>query len=138
MDSSDEDDSGSEFPTSKTRKIEGAAKYPTRFNAEWSKRWPCIQRAANYKFRCTLCQCFVSCKHQGEKDVRRRIEGKQHIENASALQNQQSIGAYFQPVTHPLHTKVTRAEVKVSTLLAHHNVPIAVADHLSPLFKDIS
>ena len=26
---------------------------------------------------------------------------------------------------------------KVSTVLAHHNIPIAVADHLSPMFKNI-
>ena len=30
-----------------------------------------------------------------------------------------------------------KAEVKVCTVLAHHNIPIAVSDHLSPLFKDI-
>ena len=36
-----------------------------------------------------------------------------------------------------MHAKVTRAEVKVSAVLAHHNVPLAVADHLGPLFKVI-
>ena len=25
----------------------------------------------------------------------------------------------------------------MSTVLAHHNIPIAVSDHLTPLFKDI-
>lgn len=38
---------------------------------------------------------------------------------------------------HPIHNKVTRAEVKITTVLAHHNVPIALADHLSPLFRDV-
>ena len=32
---------------------------------------------------------------------------------------------------------MTRAEVKVTNLLVQHNVPLAVADHLSPLFRDI-
>ena len=137
MDSSSGEETEPELPLTKTRKLEGAAKYPTRFNREWSRKWPCIQEASNYKFRCTLCQCLVSCKHQGEKDVRRHIEGKRHRENASGLQKQQSIGAFFRPDSHPLRMKVTRAEVKVSALLAHHNVPIAVTDHLSPLFKDI-
>ena len=36
---------------------------------------------------------------------------------------------------HPIHDKVT--EVKITTVLAHHNVPIAVADHLSPLLRDV-
>ena len=33
--------------------------------------------------------------------------------------------------------QVGRAEVKIATLLACHNIPIATASHLSPLFKDI-
>lgn len=30
-----------------------------------------------------------------------------------------------------------RAEVKIANLLVQHNIPLAVTDHLSPLFKDI-
>ena len=30
-----------------------------------------------------------------------------------------------------------RAEVKVANFLVEHNVPIAVSDHLSPLFRDL-
>ena len=33
--------------------------------------------------------------------------------------------------------QVTRAEIKVTNLLVQHNIPLAVTDHLSPLFKDI-
>ena len=33
-------------PPTKTRKLEGAAKYHTKFNPEWSKICPCIQRAS--------------------------------------------------------------------------------------------
>ena len=126
-------------PPPKARKLDGAAKYPTKFNPDWSRRWPCIQRqhASNYKFRCTICQCSVTCQHQGEKDVRRHLEGKKHRDNVQALENQPAISALLRPTTHPIHQKVSRAEVKVSTVLAHHNVPIAVADHLSPLFRDI-
>ena len=59
-----------ESPT-KTRKLEGATKYATKFNREWSKRWRCIQSASVlFKFKCTICECLVTCKHQGEKDVR--------------------------------------------------------------------
>ena len=35
------------------------------------------------------------------------------------------------------YPQITRAEVKVANALVHHNIPLAVADHLSPLFKDI-
>lgn len=134
----EESDNEGKEPPAKSRKLDGSAKYPTKFNSDWSKKWPCIQSSDfRYKFRCTVCQCVVSCQHQGEKDVRRHIDGKKHRENVHALQRQQQIGSYFRPTTHPIHEKVTRAEVKVSTVLAHHDIPVAVTDHLSPLFKDI-
>ena len=33
--------------------------------------------------------------------------------------------------------QIKRAEVKVAVTLAHHNIPLAAMDHLSPLFQDI-
>ena len=33
--------------------------------------------------------------------------------------------------------QVTRAEVKIVNFLVEHNIPLAVSDHLSRLFKDI-
>ena len=119
----------------KTRKMDGAAKYPTKFNSEWTKKWPCVQSCSSkHKFRCTVCQCVVSCEHQGEKYVRRHTDGKKHCSNVQALENQQHIDT---SKTHPIQDKVTRAEVKVATVLAHHDIPIAITDYLSPLFKDI-
>ncbi len=79
----------------------------------------------------------MSCKHQGEKDVRRHIEGKKHRDTVQTHETQPPIGTFFGPVSHPIHEKVTRAEVKVSTVLAHHDIPIALTDNLSPVFLDI-
>ena len=125
-------------PPSKKRRFDGASKYPTKYNCDWRKKWPCIQASNTpYKFMCTVCQCSVSCHHQGEKDVRRHLGGKKHQDNVKDLERQQPINNFFRPTSHPIHEKVTRAEVKVSAVLAHHNIPIAVADHLSPLFKNI-
>lgn len=36
-----------------------------------------------------------------------------------------------------LSQQIERAEVKMSLLLAQHNVPLALADHLSPLIRDV-
>jgi len=36
-----------------------------------------------------------------------------------------------------LFTQVKRAEVKAAVFIAHHNIPLAAMDHLSPLFRDI-
>ena len=37
----------------------------------------------------------------------------------------------------PLEAKVRRAEVKVAATMAKHNIPLAFAEHLSPLFREI-
>ena len=36
-----------------------------------------------------------------------------------------------------LHLQVTRAEVKIANWIVQHNIPLAVTDHLSPMFKEI-
>ena len=92
-DSDDHQPSGP--PPTKTRKLDGAAKYPTKFNPDWTKKWPCIVPATKYKFRCTICQCLLSCEHQGEKDVRRHLDGKKHRDIAEALEKQQRISQFF-------------------------------------------
>ena len=35
------------------------------------------------------------------------------------------------------HWQIVRAEVKMAVVLANHNIPLAVLDHVSPLFQDI-
>ena len=40
-------------------------------------------------------------------------------------------------VYHAIFLQVQRAEVKMCILLAQHNIPLALADHLSPLIQDI-
>ena len=138
MSDSDSSDSSSDVeliePPSITRKLDGAVKYPT-----WSRQWPCIQPSlvGPFKLKCTICECQVSCKHQGEKDVKHHIDSQKHKANMTALDKQSKVTSFFRSTTDPIHEKVTRAEVKVCTMLAHHNIPIAISDHLSPLFKDI-
>ena len=36
-----------------------------------------------------------------------------------------------------IFSSTTRAEVKVAAMLVQHNVPLAVADELTPLFRDV-
>ena len=90
-----------------------------------------------FKFRCTICQCIVSCEHQGEKDVRRHLDSKKHKKMAADLDTQQRIKKFFKSNSSSIHDKVMRAEVKSCLLLAKHNIPIAISDHLGPHFHDI-
>ena len=71
------------------RKFSGAARFKTKFNPSWTKKWPCIVEVAGskHKFKCTLCSKVSSCGHQGEADVSRHLNGAKHketVKNASS------------------------------------------------------
>uniref|UniRef100_H3ARC8 HAT C-terminal dimerisation domain-containing protein n=1 Tax=Latimeria chalumnae TaxID=7897 RepID=H3ARC8_LATCH len=84
---------------------------------------------------CTLCRWELSCCHQGEKDVTHHLESAAHQANSRVISQQQRIA--FVSVLDPLTDQVTRAEVKVTALLAVHNFPLVTTDHLGLLLKDI-
>lgn len=57
-------------PVSKA-KLSGAHKYETKFNPEWSKKWPFIVVVPDdpYRARCTVCSRNLSVCHQGIADI---------------------------------------------------------------------
>ena len=57
-----------------------------------------------------------------------------HQANVKAAKSQSTL--IFQPVSSTL-TEVIRAEVKVATLLVQRNIPLALADELTPLYFQI-
>ena len=117
--------------------VRGAARYNTKFNKTWSKQYECIQAVQNnpYAFLCTVCNKKLSCKHQGEADVTRHIACASHNAFVQQMSSQQRLT--FPSSSSPIATKIKRAEVKMSILLAQHNVPLALADHLSPIIRDL-
>lgn len=95
---------------------------------------------------CSVCKKKISCKHQGELDLKRHLATASHAKFAMQLQTQQKLGYSSDDV---VATKVSnglpiddayfyfkcsmqtiRAEVKLSTMLAQRNIPLAFADHL--------
>lgn len=62
-----------------------------------------------------------------------------HVESIQHQRNTKTVKLGYPETKLQAHIKdkVTRAEVKVANLLIQHNVPVAVADHLSPLVRDI-
>ena len=59
------------------------------------------------------------------------------IKMQNAKRGQSSIDSIFLKKSDPLELQVRKAEVKMTGFIAEHNIPLAVADHLGPLFKDI-
>ena len=65
-----------------------------------------------------------------------------HQEKVRAVKSSYRIPQYFTAAPTvdsmtPLEAKTRRAEVKVATTLAKHNVPLAFKEHLSSLFHEI-
>ena len=155
------DNSGSEeiHVTSSDRAKSGAAKYLTKFKPEWTKQWPFIASGSTtHHFWCNICRVERSCGHQGRRDIERHIGSEGHIKKAKDVKSSKKIKTFFTAAPTvdtmtPLEAKVSstfdisvltiilwqtrRAEVKVCTTLVKHNIPLAFADHLTPLFHEI-
>ena len=126
-----------------TRGKSDAAKYLTTFQAEWSKEWPCITKGSTaHHYRCSICRVERSCAHQGRKDIERHIGSDGHVKKVDAVRSSGKIQKFFNVASSvdkmtALEAKVRRAEVKVTSSMVKHNIPLAFAEHLSPLFREI-
>ncbi|CAM4573185.1 unnamed protein product [Leuciscus chuanchicus] len=105
--------------TGKKRGLSRAATYRCSFKKEWSTRWPFITMGTTSSFYwCSVCRQENSCAHQAS-----------------------SVAQFYTPATSVggmsvQEAKTRRAEVKVAVAMVQHNVPFAVADHFSPLYKE--
>ena len=88
------------------RKFGGAAKYNTKFDCSWKKQYPTIEAVKHdlYSFKCTTCDKKISCKHMGIGDVKRHIEGANHLKVAAQMKKQSKLS--FTPVNDPITKKV--------------------------------
>lgn len=146
----------------KSSKYRGAATYSTKceYNlvTSWTKKYECTCASCRgndaFSFYCTVYRKKMGCRHQREFNIKRRVSGAVHVYFARQLETQPRVAVTDND---PVKTKVCfslisqfpmnvilrftciqfiRAEVKLSTLLAQHNLPLALADHLSPMVRD--
>lgn len=134
---SDSESSEEEASTPKRKKT-GAAKYRSKFKVEWTKTYP-IRAVRNNEcaFLCIPCNKTIRCDHQGLKDVKDHCDTATHKKLLKATKSQPSIAGLFRPPESSRDTAVIRAETVVTNFLIQHNLPLATADHLGPLFKTI-
>ncbi|KAF3847115.1 hypothetical protein F7725_020143, partial [Dissostichus mawsoni] len=125
----------------KQRKGEDYVEQP-HIGKEWSTRWPFITMGTTSSFYwCSVCRQENFCAHQGVRDISRHVEGKGHRAKEQPLNSVSSIAQFYVPETSVggmsvQEAKTRRAEVKVAVAMVQHNVPFAVADHFSPLYKE--
>ncbi|KAK6466758.1 hypothetical protein HHUSO_G35875 [Huso huso] len=127
----------------KSRTKCGAATYKSKFQPGWTTEWPFIKKGlTQHHFWCEICRTENACYHMGHADVERHIESESHQRKVKAVEQSQQI-TKFTVNTAPkvdnmtqLEAKARRAEIKVAVTMVNHNVPLAVADHFSPLMKE--
>ena len=118
----------------------GAFRYRTKFNNGWAAEYP-IKSVANdiCKFYCISCHKALFCDHQGKKDITDHCASPSHKECVKSSKNQATLDMFCTCNTAQtsLEKKVVNAEVKITNFLVQHNLPLATADHLSSLFKEV-
>ena len=88
-----------------------------------------------HKFNCLPCGKNLKCHHQGLKDVEDHCKTETRLKNYSSWKKQPLLS--FFNTDNNFEKKVLNAEVKVTNFIVQHNLPIATADHLGHLFKNI-
>ena len=78
-----------------------------------------------------------SCEHQGLADIKLHCSRDSHKSNLKSWKIQSTLSFKSSSSMNTHDKNVTKAEVKIVNFLVQHNLPLATADHLCPLFKDI-
>lgn len=112
------------------------------FRAHYSEKWPCLKKSKlgpNYAF-CAICASDFSIGHSGLFDCRVHVNGPKHKKLAETSK-MASISSMFKSVTsskESVHSdKVLKAEVKMAMFIAKNNLPLAVADGLPSLMREV-
>ena len=106
--------------------------HKVKFADSWTKSF-CIGRANEdpHAFYCIPCKKSVSCVYMGINDVKEHCKGKIHKQNGEAIRKGKENFIFIQV------RQVLRSEVKHTNFFIQHNIPFAVADHLSLMYQEL-
>ena len=93
-----------------------------------------------YKFHYLPCgkNLHVTCHHQGLKDVKEHCNKPSHKQAEDAWTKQTHLASSYRGDTENVFKNtVLNVEVMVTNFIVQHNLPIATADHLPQLFKNV-
>ena len=121
----------------KKSKKEKKKKNKCKYKNDWEKKWSFISCVSHdsYGVRCNMCTSTFSCAYQGQKDISRHVLTENHKRNMAARSTQSKLP--FLAASDILVDKVTCAEVRVAAMLVRNNIPLSLANELTPLFQDI-
>ena len=117
------------------RSLTGAGIYKTKYCSSWESDCP-VKDVKGYIYK-YLCRRTLSCEHQGLAGIKLHCSRDSHKSYLKSWKKQ-SILSFQSSSSMNTHDKnVAKAEAKVVNFPVQYNLPLAAADNLGPLFKDI-
>lgn len=109
-------------------------KYTQHFSSKWTNMFDWLVKKEN-KAYCNVCNQFI----EGSKThLKRHDSCQRHTKNAAEAKKIIKIDNVFNNDKQVLLQKqVKTAEIKLCALIAEHNLPVRIMDHLTPLLKSI-
>jgi hypothetical protein len=83
---------------------------------------------------CILCGNDFNICHGGKYDVEKHLKTKKHVELARLTDSNTKVTSYLQQNS-SADMNIINAEVLFTEFLVEHGLPLAVTDHVGPLFK---
>lgn len=116
-----------------------AARNNQTFSEKYTQIWPCIveSRKGKHYALCSICHTDISVKHSGRYDIKTHISSGKHQENLRNASSSHMLQSFLQRNDAPTDDSVIRAECMMASFIVQNNLPVAVADKLSPLISSI-
>ena len=113
--------------------------YKAKFADSWTKSFPIGRVNENpYAFYCIPCKKSISCAYMGINDVKEHCKGTIHKQNEEAIKMTRKISfSSSNSDDSDFKRQVLRSEVKHTNFFIQHNIPFAVADHLSLMYQEL-
>ena len=109
-DSSDNETDNRSSTNASKRKFSGS--YKVTFKNEWKESYPVKEVKNNkFKFHCIQCGKYLSCSHQGLKDVTDHCSKTSHLQAHSSLKKQSWLPSSFTGENSSKQQKVLNSEV---------------------------
>jgi hypothetical protein len=96
--------------------------------------YPFLRKKDDFSLSCTTCRGTFSVAHSGVYDITSHIGTKKHQNASKEMSKITPIDQFSKGVQRLPRDNVTNAECLMVACIIEHNLPLSLADHLSPLF----
>ena len=112
------------------------------YRDDYSSKFPYIHKSSkgsNFA-SCSVCNVDFRICYGGKNDVIKHVNSSKHEEKGKLMEKSKassSINSYFSSSFDSMQKSVINSELLFVNFLTEHNIPISVADHAGPLFRNM-